>query len=372
MAPPVSTVVKTPTMSHAFTPANRLRNPSQMNRLGTPAVNKSGTGSLLDTIGTEFASLVLLGAHKFFLDQHVTQKEALLHSCRDLRSRVEKIRNLPTLPKVGMKILELASDPDVSMSELSQAIHQDPSLAARVLRIANSPFYGMVRQVDSLKLALVILGLNEVRNIALGISLFNVVKGMNTHVTYDREKFWYHSAGCGIAARILARKLEFRNEGTDFVSGLLHDIGKIIIDEYFCPEFVLIFNKTVTHKTTMLQAEREFLGASHQEVGSWLAEKWRIPETLCDAILYHHDLPENERPAIKDPKLAALCHLAEAFCETHEVGWDGDAGHNDLRDRQAWDSLLSGQDNYATADIDGILEEIIAEYSDARSSILWL
>ncbi|GAB4336388.1 MAG: HDOD domain-containing protein [Candidatus Abyssubacteria bacterium] len=295
-----------------------------------------------------------------------------MHSCSDVKAKVEKIQNLPTIPKVGMKILELASDPEVSMSELSAAIHQDPSLAARVLKIANSPFYGMVRQVDSLQLALVVLGLNEVRTVALGISLFNILKGMTGHVTYDRKKFWYHSASCGIVARLLARKLEIRNEGTDFIAGLLHDMGKIIIDEYFGPEFVLIFNKATTHKTTMLQAEREFLGVSHQEIGSWLAEKWRLPVTLCDTILYHHNLPEAGPSAPKDTRLIALCCVAEAFCQAQEAGWDGDTGHNDLHDRRAWQLLLSGQNRYTPADIDRILGETVEEYSDARSSILWL
>ncbi|UCD57464.1 MAG: HDOD domain-containing protein [Candidatus Hydrogenedentota bacterium] len=296
----------------------------------------------------------------------------MTYSREELKSVVETIENLPTISKVGMKILELASDPEVSMSELSEAIHQDPSLAARVLKVANSPFYGMSRQVDSLQLALVILGINEVRNVALGLSLFNVVKSLSSHVTYDREKFWLHSAGCGIVSRILGRKLGFREEGTDFIVGLLHDVGKIIIDEYFGTEFNLIFNKTLAHETTMLEAEREFLGGSHDQVGGWVAEKWRLPETLCDAILYHHDLPLAEPwTTAKDPRLVSLSYVAEAFCEHYEVGWDGDTGYCDVRNWNAWEVLLSGQENYARDDIGVILNETLQAFSEARPHMLW-
>jgi HD-like signal output (HDOD) protein len=295
----------------------------------------------------------------------------LAYARDQLKSLVEKIHGLPTIAKVGMKILELASDPEVSMSALSEAIHQDPSLAARVLKVANSPFYGMPRQVDSLQLALVILGLNEVRTVALGLSLFNVIKTLDSHVTYDRQKFWIHSAGCGIVARILGRKLNFRSEGTDFIVGLLHDMGKIIIDEYFGNEFTQIFKKTQVAKVKMLEAEREFLGASHERIGGWLAEKWRLPDTLCDAIIYHHESP-NAEPwhVMKDPRLVSLAYIAEAFCEYYDIGWDGDAGYSDVRDREVWHTLLSGQDAYSPDDIDLILTETFREFNDARPHIM--
>ncbi len=293
------------------------------------------------------------------------------YSRAELKPLVEKIQSLPTVAGIGMKILDLAADPEVSMSELSRGIHQDPSLAARVLKVANSPFYGMARQVDSLQLALVILGLNEVRNIALGLSLFNVVKTLDSNVTYDRGKFWVHSAGCGIIARILGRKLNFRSEGTDFIVGLLHDLGKIIIDEYFSTEFAQIFQKTLTTKMKMLEAEREFLGESHEQVGEWLVEKWRLPETVCEAILYHHDLPEaGYRNALKDPRLISLAYIAEAFSEYYDIGWDGDCSYSDVRDPEAWHTLLSGQDKYSIKDIDVILAETLQAFSDARPHIM--
>ena len=294
-----------------------------------------------------------------------------MYSENEIKRVVERIQKLPTLPEIGRSILSLAADSDVSMEDMSNVINRDPSLAARVLKVANSPFYGMPRQVDSLQLALVILGLEEVRNLALGITLLRVIKDLDTHVSYDRKKFWIHSTGCGIVTRALGQKLGFQGKGTDFVAGLLHDIGKIIIDEYFGSKFVLIFNKTFAHKPPMLVAEREILGESHEMVGEWLAQKWGLPETICDAIEHHHDFPPPESwPALTDPKIAALSYIAEAICDRYEIGWDGDSGYNDVKDMNAWTALLSQQDRYTENDIDAILEETYKIFIDTSSHML--
>ncbi len=289
----------------------------------------------------------------------------------DVKSVVDKIQKLPTLPKIGLSILDLADDPEISMEDMSRLMQHDPSLAARVLKVANSPFYGMPRQVDSLQLALVILGLCEVRNIALGIMILKIMSGLDTHITYDRDKFWTHSTGCGIAARILGRKLNMRSEGADFIVGLLHDMGKIILDEYFCEQFARIFERMTATGAPMVKAEREIIGESHEQVGGWLAEKWRLPETLCEAITYHHRFPElQEGPALKDPKTVALAYITEAFCDQYMIGWDGDSGCNDIRNEQAWEILLSGQSTYSAGDIGVILDETKQEFNDAPLHVL--
>ena len=289
----------------------------------------------------------------------------------EIRSIVERIQKLPTLPEVGMSILNVAGDPEISMDEISDVINRDPALAARVLKVANSPFYGMPRQVDSLQLALVILGLSEVRNIALGIMILKIIDGMNSNVAYDREKFLTHSLGCGVVARILSRKLKLRNDGADFIVGLLHDMGKIIIDEYFSRQFEKIIDVSMQSHCAMIEAEKRFLGESHERIAGWLAEKWRLPEALCEAIVYHHDLsfPGLERSLI-DPRNAALAFIAESFCGCHGIGWDGDAGLNEIKDERAWEFLLAGQDEYSYDDIDSILEETLREFEDTSFKTL--
>jgi len=297
----------------------------------------------------------------------------LSHSRHESKSIVEQIEKLPSLPEVGLRILELASDPEVSIDALSHAINQDPPLAARVLKVANSPFYGMSRQVDSLQLAIVLLGLNEVRNIALGILIMGVIKDPDSHAIYKEGGFWLHCAGCGVVARILGRMLGFRSEGIDFAAGLLHDIGKIIIDEYFGSKFSTVFEKTFKHKPPMLEAEKEILGASHAQIGGWLTEKWSLPETLCEAIAFHHDFPSHAPwDDFKSPKLASLSFIAEAFCDRYEVGWDGDSGASDIWDRGTWETLLAGQSRYTIEDVDTILKETLQAFHQVRPHLLWI
>jgi putative nucleotidyltransferase with HDIG domain len=296
----------------------------------------------------------------------------MAYSTSELKHKVEKIQKLPTLSEVGLRIIQMASDPEISAAELSQVIQQDPSLAARLLKVANSPFYGMTRQVDSLQLALVILGLDEARNIALGLSLFEVIRKMDSHMSYDRRRFWFHCASCGAVARILARKVDFKADGVDFLAGLLHDLGKIIIDEYFRAEFTLIYGETITKRVPMLVAEREFLGNSHEKVGGWLVHKWRLPETLKDAITHHHDFFLKPGPEVKDPKLVSLCYLSEAFCAEYGLGWDGDSGCTNVRESSAWNNLIPGEDGASEEVVERILIETLQSFNESRNFILSL
>ncbi|MBI4831869.1 MAG: HDOD domain-containing protein [Candidatus Lindowbacteria bacterium] len=296
----------------------------------------------------------------------------MAYTREQLRAKVEEIRNLPTIAKIAMKTVELATKPDVSMSDLGQIVHQDPSLAARILSVANSPFFGMARQVDSLRTALGILGLTEVQNILFSLSIFKVAKNADSHITYDREKLCLHSAACGMVANILASQLGLRNDGADVAAGLLHDVGKIIIDERFRPEFVQIFERAIAQKKDMREAETEILGASHAQIGAWLAKKWRLPDALCEAIEHHHELPASAaRKTLKDPELVALLHLAEAFCQCYEIGWDGDSHCCDVKESEAWEWLFSGQAKYTMSDIDQILAETLCLFHGARPQMFW-
>jgi putative nucleotidyltransferase with HDIG domain len=292
------------------------------------------------------------------------------HSKSDLKSVVAQISSLPTIPETGMRILRMASNPDVSLQELSREIQRDPSLAARVLRVANSPFYGMSRQVDSLQLATVILGLNEVRNVALGLSLFRVLE-RGAHTMFSRRQFWLHSASCAVVACILGRKLGFHHEGVEFLAGLLHDMGKIVMDEYFHAEFARVHENTLFSEIPMLVAERELFGESHDQVGGWLADKWDLPAALQEAITHHHDFlsPENEI-TVQNPQLVSLCYVAEAFCSHYRIGWDGDAGCCNMKDPKVWDILLSNEERRSPCRIDQLLTETFQAFNEARSYIL--
>ena len=289
-----------------------------------------------------------------------------------VKSFIDGISNLPTIPKTGMRIIQLAMNPEVSMERLGAAIQQDPSLASRVLKVANSPYYGASRRVDSLPLALIILGLREIQHIILGITFFNAMKNLHSKNTHYRESFWLHSAACGVVARILSKKLGFRSEGADFAAGLLHDLGKIAIDACFDGKFVATFNKTFSDKTPMIVAEREILGDTHEKIGGMLARKWQLPKTLCDAIECHHEFPSMRSFAsLKDPRIVAISYLSEAFCQHYEIGWDGDSGDSELDNTRAWEVLLRGHNVYNPRDIDIIITETLQVFKEVSPHLLW-
>jgi len=291
---------------------------------------------------------------------------------QQIKAAIDNISNLPTIPKTGMRIIKLAADPEVSVDELSSAIQQDPSLAVRLLKVANSPFYGASRHIDSLQLAIVILGLKEVQNIILGITFFNILKNMDPEISRYREEFWFHSAACGMVARIFCQKLGFKCAGTDFIAGLLHDMGKIVIEVCFGGKFLPIFDKTFTHKPSMIEAESEILGQTHEKFGGLLADRWNLPKTLCDAIAYHHELPSmTSFSPLRDPRIVAITYISEAFCEHYEIGWDGDFGGADLRNERAWDVLLGKHKAYTTSDIDNLITETLQIFKEVRPRLLW-
>ncbi|MHC4664321.1 MAG: HDOD domain-containing protein, partial [Planctomycetota bacterium] len=237
-----------------------------------------------------------------------------------LRKKIESIGGLPTLPKVAAEIIARVSNPDSSMKDISKIIHQDPSLAAKILKVANSAFYGLRQEVTTLQLAMVVLGLKKIMNLVASISIFSVFPTRAGRKAIEREKFWLHSAGTGTIARILAQRMELELDGEEFVAGLLHDIGKIVIDQYFHEDFLKILDLIEQGKDA-LEAENTVLGASHAEIGEWIAFHWRLPRSLIAAIRYHHDPAQ----AGEHTMFAALAATANQLAIKKGIGFFGES-----------------------------------------------
>ena len=140
----------------------------------------------------------------------------------DIRLGIRNIKNLPTLPVIVSRILEVADDSGASANELAELVARDMSVSAKVLNLANSAFYGFSRRITTIPQAVVVLGFDTVRSLALSVSVFDSLSRNTSDVSFDREAFWIHSIGCGTASRLIAKELGFRDTGTFFVAGLLH------------------------------------------------------------------------------------------------------------------------------------------------------
>ncbi|RJP69321.1 MAG: HDOD domain-containing protein [Candidatus Abyssobacteria bacterium SURF_17] len=223
-----------------------------------------------------------------------------------LKQRAEKIKELSTLPTVMLRILEVMNNPVADARDVEREIMEDPVITAKVLKMANSAFYGANRDISSVSQAVVLMGFAEVQNIALSVSIFS--RFAEPTKVFDRRQFWEHCFATAVTAEALQRRVNAQtNDG--FVAGLLHDIGRVVLDQYFPNEFRDIIAMAETQKIPLLDAERKVLGVTHGDIGYWVAEKWRLPPLLTDAILFHHS-PFSCRESYV---LTSIVHVADVI-----------------------------------------------------------
>jgi len=225
-----------------------------------------------------------------------------------IRDKVQTIIQLPALPSIAMEIVDLVENPKTSASKLGRLVSSDQALAAKVLKIANSPFYGFPRKISTIEFGIIVLGFDALKEIVISISLISSLQKRSDGY-FNAKAFWDHSISSGVIARRLARDLNYRISGEVFVAGLLHDIGISVLHRFFHTEFRRVVG--IAHETdlTSLEAEESVLGVTHADVGGWLAERWNLPAQLVEAISLHH-APEK---AEKSPDLVALIHCADVI-----------------------------------------------------------
>ncbi len=229
---------------------------------------------------------------------------------------VSNVTTLVSLPEVYIKVSELISDPNSSMAAIGKVIEQDPGLAARLLKIVNSPFYGFTSKIDTINRALTVIGTNQLRDMILATSATKTFKGLaNDLVTM--ENFWSHSLLCAIAAKLLGKEYLPKARESLFVSGLLHDIGELVIF-FRMPDTsrkVLERVETATVSLGMSDAEREILGFDHAKVGGELLKVWRLPANVREAVEFHHQ--PDKAPECKIE--AAIINVANVVAQLAEL-----------------------------------------------------
>ena len=215
---------------------------------------------------------------------------------------------LVSLPDIYIKVVQALEDPASSMADIGRVLSQDPALAARLLKIANSPFYGFPSRIDSIPRAITVVGLNNLRELILIASVGDVFTRIAGNLM-DMTAFWRHSTFCGVAARILGRKCGIVSVDALFVAGLLHDVGHLLILTKL-PEMARgVYLRPLDERQRLCDVEREILGFDHGEVAGELLRVWALPESICDAVQYHHE-PARARIA---PLTAAVIHIADAL-----------------------------------------------------------
>jgi len=221
-----------------------------------------------------------------------------------IRMTLEEVRDLPTLPSVAQEAHRIIDDPNSNMSDLVRIIETDLALTSRILRISNSAYYGVPRKIDNLKMALVILGMKEINNLVVTISVMRLFPTDSEYSTFDIPRFWKHSAICAELTVGLYEGLRMHPPSSAYITGLLHDIGKLILAQYFFDYFLECLRMAVDEELSLAESEIEILGIDHGHIGSWLTKRWNIPDEINEAIAKHHlrpaDSPRFDLSAVVD------------------------------------------------------------------------
>jgi len=216
--------------------------------------------------------------------------ETKLKQERLLRIIEDELQDLPPLPAVIVRVMQTVNDPATSASDLNRLISADQALASKVLRLVNSSYYGFPRKISTVTNAVVILGFNTVRNLTTSLGVFNAFDSLGQKTALNREQFWAHSLGTAVAASALARRKGIGSKAIEevFIGGLMHDIGKLFLDQYFPDQYAIAMKLAAAAKISIWESEKTALGVGHALVGKRIAEKWNLPASLTSMITLHH------------------------------------------------------------------------------------
>jgi HD-like signal output (HDOD) protein/nitrogen-specific signal transduction histidine kinase len=226
-------------------------------------------------------------------------------------ARIETSKNLPTLPHILLQLIDICNRNEKGIKELARLINQDPSLSERVLRLVNSAYYSLKQKVVSIDQALLLLGMDAVKNLAISSSIYQVFNRPPSRSAFDLKLFWWHSLSCGSVSRLIARKIGYPSPDEAFLSGLLHDIGKILLWVNFEEEYEPIIQAAAYRSAELLKGEQA-LGLTHSQAGAWLVGRWNLPSFLPDAVRYHHD--PFDRVVHASP-LVQIVYAANGLCQ---------------------------------------------------------
>ncbi|MGB4219125.1 MAG: HDOD domain-containing protein [Bacillota bacterium] len=272
------------------------------------------------------------------LDRQRPQAEQMMNDI------FRRVGDLPPLPAVAAKVLEILKDPDADLTALVSIIEKDQALTAKILRVSNSAYYGLVRRISTVKDAVVTLGFNNMRNQVLALSAYSLMQGPASGYALEAGSLWDHSLCTGLCAEHLADTLGYKSIKDEvFIGGLLHDIGKTILSYYVSARFSNILERVDQLGQTFVEAERAELGFDHAEVGARVALRWNLPESLVSMIGDHH------KPDLKSVNAARVClvHVADAIASMLGVGIGVDALEKRLREEAA---QLIGLTDHAVQD----------------------
>jgi len=257
------------------------------------------------------------------------------------KAALRETKNLPTLPGIVVKLTRMADDPDSTTEQMGRVLSKDHILAAKLLMLVNSAFYGFPQRISSLSSAMILLGFNVVKSLIISASIFEMMEKQDVEL-------WEHSLGCAVVCNVVAKRIGVEEPEEVSTAGLIHDIGKVAIKMELPQEYAKITRLMQERKITMRQAELEVLGLDHAEAGAWLTKIWNLPPRLIEPIGCHHDPLQAKAEQLS----SAIIHFSDILIRGMGYGHAGDDKVPKL-DKQAWELLGLSQE-----DIDQVIDEV--------------
>mgnify|MGYP001016933273 FL=1 len=245
---------------------------------------------------------------------------------RDLIQRrvLKRVNDIPSLPQFVIDTLKKLDDPKSSAQDVADKLSRDEGLVLRILRLTNSAYYGLPRRITGVSEAISLLGFKTVKSIVLAASVYKFMDGSFTGYALDRGELWKHSLSVAFASRYLAKRIKGLDDEEAYVAGMVHDIGKIVLNDYVRFGYGIIAKLVEDDQVPFMDAERQVLGFDHAQVGGLIMEQWNLPETYMLAARYHHspwELPEESKA---HQVFVDVIHVANILCLMLGVGLGAD------------------------------------------------
>ena len=240
--------------------------------------------------------------------------------------KLDRIDDLPTLPSIAMEVNSMLQDYDTSIKKLSGAIEKDQATVLKILKLVNSAFFGLRSEIGNIPHAIVLLGFNMVRNAVISVSVIKAFSGKEAFEGFHITDFWAHSVAVAVTSKYLAVETRLKTPDDCFIGGLLHDIGKVILSQYFQDNFKKVWTLTREKNLSFYNAEKEEIPINHAQIGGYLAKKWQLPPGIIDAIRCHHAV----RKSAYDLNLLMIVHVADIIVNNYNSDSKGKLDYSEI------------------------------------------
>lgn len=272
---------------------------------------------------------------------------------------LEQVRTFPTLPIIVNKITELVGRPTTSARDIEAVIQLDQVLTAKLLRLVNSPFYGFPQKITTISRAIGVIGFVALRNLVFSTSVIHLFKASGSQLFHPVE-FWKHSIGTAVAAKELAYHLGEKQVEEFFVGGLIHDLGKLVHNEYFAERFQQAGELAARKGLLLREAEQQILHFTHDQSGGYLVAQWNLPPSLVAMVAHHH----HPSRAGEHQRAAGVIHMADILCRAKGLGSGGD-DKIPFVDHLTWERL-----GLTLGDVEHVMGRMQRDFQEAAAFLL--